>query len=121
MHFMTDLEKQIWGTVKESIGNAISERVKQGYGEAPLNKLIDSVVAARQGELRALIEESIDGAISGDFRKHLKEAAAHKIAKVLVSKMEGEIEKQANDLRSNPETRAKITLAISGVIKSLAP
>lgn len=118
---MTDLEKQIWGTVKESIGNAISERVKQGYGDAPLNKLIDSVVVSRQGELRALVEQCMDWALSGDLRREIKEACAHKLARVLISKMEGEIEKQANELRSSPEVRAKITLAISGVIKSLAP
>lgn len=33
--------------------------------------------------------------------------------------MEGEIEKRVNDIRSNPEMRAKITLAITNVIKEV--
>jgi hypothetical protein len=109
---------EIYETVTQGIGDAIKERLNRGYADNPLNKMVDSVVVSREPALRKLIEEAVDGALVGDFRAALKDAVTHKLARVLTSKLEGEIEKRANELRSSPEMRARITLAIEQAVKS---
>lgn len=118
---MNDLETSVCQIVTQSIGEAVKARLAQGYGDAPLNKLVDAVVVSRQAELRALIEQSVDGALTGDFRQEIKGAVTHKLARVLVSKMEGEVEKAANALRASPELRARMTLAVEKCIKDFHP
>lgn len=113
---MKTLEEQIIETVTAGLGEAIKARVGSGYGTNPLNELVDSVVASRAEPLRKLIEECVDGALVGNLRASIQEAVTHKLARVLTSKMEGEIEKRVNDLRSNPETRAKIILLVQKAI-----
>ena len=51
------------------------------------------------------------------FRDALKDALNAKLAKTLISRMGGELEKQVNELKANPATRAKITLAINELIE----
>lgn len=116
---MKTLEEQIVETVATGIGEAIKARIGSGYGDNPLNKLIDSVVASRADKLRTMIEEAVDGALFGDFRASIQEACSHKLARVIVSKMEGEIEKRYVELRASPEMRAKITLAIDRELRGL--
>lgn len=115
-----NLEKQILDNVAHSLGEAIKASLTSGYHNNPLHKMVTAVVESRETEIRKVVEEAMDGALVGDFREALKDAVTHKLARVLTSKMEGEIEKRANELRSSPEVRAKITLAISGVLKKLA-
>jgi len=43
----------------------------------------------------------------------------NKLAKVLISKMSGELEKKVNELKQDPTTRAKITLAINKVMEDV--
>jgi len=114
-----NLEKQIYETIIAGIGESIKERLNRGYQDNPLNKMIDAVVETRAPEIKKLIEEAVDGAMIGDLRAALKDAVTHKLARVLVSKLEGEIEKRANEFRSSPEMRARITLAIEKAIKEV--
>lgn len=115
---MTDLEKQIHQVVSDSLAAGISKVLESSYGN-PIGKLAEAAVASRQAEIQSMFTNAIDKALSAEFLPALQSACAHKLARVLVSKMEGEIEKKANDLRSNPETRAKITVAIAKCIESL--
>lgn len=114
----TTLEQEILSVVQSSLAAGIAKTLESSYGN-PIGKLAENAVASRQTEIQELFTGAIDQALSADFMPALKTACAHKLAKILVSKMEGEIEKKANDLRSNPETRAKITLAISKCIESI--
>lgn len=41
----------------------------------------------------------------------------HSLAKTLVQRFGGEIEKQVNVFKSDPTTRARITLAIEDIVK----
>lgn len=116
---MSTLEEQIIQTVNAGIGEAIKSRLANGYANNPLTALIDSVVSSRLDKLRTIVEEAVDGALFGQFRENLQQACAHKLAKIIVSKCEGEIERRANDLRSSPEFRAKVTLAIEQAVKSV--
>lgn len=115
---MKTIEEQVSNTITEALHEAVKAKLASGYHDSPLNKMIDSVVVSRLPELRAIIEEAIDAGLKGSLKKELQEAIKHKLARVLVSKMEGEFESQANDLRSNPETRARIVLAVSNVLKT---
>lgn len=114
---MNELEEIVLKTIKESIQEAVKARMSQGYTENPLNKLVDSVVTAHIEELRGILDVAMSKAIKGDFKKELQDAFNHKLARVLVSKFEGEIEKRAAELRSSPEFRARVTLAIEKAIK----
>jgi hypothetical protein len=116
---MKTFEEQIIETVVNGIGEAIKARISAGHQNNPLNKLIDSVVESRADKLRTMIEEAVDGALFGNFRASIQEACSHKLARIIVSKMEGEIEKRYVELRSSPEVRAKITLAIDRELREL--
>jgi len=112
-----NLEERVYREVCEGLSRAISERMNRGYADNPLNQMIDQVVQSRADRLRPMIEGALDSAFSKDFQECLSEAITHKLARVLISKVEGEIEKRANDLRTSPEFRAKLTLAIEKAIK----
>lgn len=112
-----DFEQSIINAVQKNLAEAI-EKTLTGYN-TPLAKLINSVIESREQQFRTMLEEVIDQALIGDFREHLKDALTMKLAKCVISKMEGEVEKRVNDLRSSPETRAKITLAVSEALKSI--
>jgi hypothetical protein len=61
----------------------------------------------------------LDRAFADDFRDKLRDAAAHKLARVVISKCEGEIEKRANEMRSDPAFRARLTLAVEAAIRGV--
>lgn len=114
---MNELESQILTAARDGIHKAI-ESCLGGYN-SPLHKVIEQVCTARGDLLKTLVDDAFSEVLSGSLREGLKQALSHKLAKILVSKMEGEIEKRVNDLRSNPTTRATITLAVEQAIKKL--
>jgi tryptophanyl-tRNA synthetase len=116
---MTDLEQQVSNCITEGLAAAVQARLQHGYGDNPLTKLIDSVVVSRTDEMRKILESSIDGTLKGDFKKQLQTAVQHKLARILVSKMEGEVERRVGELRSNPEFRAKVTLAVTQLVEEM--
>jgi len=112
------LEQQIIDQLKKCIPEAISSELV-GYNK-PLSKLTSSVIEANEGELFELINGEFSNLIGGsEFREVLKSELNNKLAKILIQRMSGELEKQVNALKQNPETRAKITLAISEIVSSL--
>lgn len=111
-----DLEKQVYGGILAAIGEAVKNHLSQGWSKSPLDRVLNDVLTRREPELRALIDEAVTQSFVG-FRDNLREAASHKLARVLMSKAEGEIEKRANELRSDPAFRARLTLAIESAIK----
>ena len=67
-----------------------------------------------------ILDKEVSQLIGGDgFRDLIKTELNKNLAKILIQKMGGELEKQVNTLKQNPQTRAKITLAISDIIESL--
>lgn len=111
-----DLENEIVGAAHSAITAAMKTKL-EGYN-TPLDTLIKEVVAKHYPAIQARLDAAVESALTGDFGAALEDACAKKLAKVLISKMEGEIEKQANELRSSPEFRAKLVLAIGDVVKS---
>lgn len=112
------MEAQILEQVKKSMGDAITQELV-GYNK-PLSKLTERVIEANSNELYSLINDEFSGLLnSPGFKDSLREALNQKLAKTLISRMGGELEKQVNELKQNPQTRAKITLAISKIVDEL--
>lgn len=112
-----NFELEVQDAVKKAIREAI-EKSLISYS-SPLDKLVKAEVDKCQGPISTLLNESIMHCMQLDIREQIKEALSHKLARLLVTKMEGELEKKVNDLRSSPETRARIVLAIDNAIKEL--
>lgn len=89
-----NLEDQAIGTVHSAITEAIKTKLSSGYN-SPLDCLIKQAIDNNSAKISSML---------------LQDACARKLAKVIISKAEGEIEKQANELRSSPEFRAKLTI-----------
>jgi len=106
---------------ENAIRDAIREGIKAkmvGYN-SPLDKLTTAAIEAHYGQFRTLLEESIASCVSDSgFREEIASAVRHSLAKTLVQRFGGEIEKQVNVLKSDPTTRARITLAIEEIVKT---
>ncbi|MCK5444993.1 MAG: hypothetical protein KAI73_05170 [Rhodospirillaceae bacterium] len=110
------MEQQILDTAKKAISEAIINQLT-GYN-SQLGKLCNNVIDANEQELYNLINDEFAALIKNDgFKDALREALNQKLAKILIGRMGGELEKQVNKLKANPETRAKVMTAISGVIE----
>ncbi len=114
-----NLEENVISSVHSALAECIKKKM-EGYG-SPLDPLIKASVEKHEGQIRAALDSSVVAALSGDFAEALKDACTRKLAKVLISKMEGEIEKRANELRADPEFRARLTIAITEVVKGINP
>jgi hypothetical protein len=110
--------------LEQAIRDGLREGVKsrfEGYN-SPLAKAIDAACERHSGLVQGLLSEAITACMDeSQFRDDIKKAVRHSMAKVLVSKFGGEIEKRVNDLRSDPATRARITLAIEQAIAKESP
>lgn len=112
------MEEKILKAIKTAISSAIENELS-GYN-SPLKPIIKNVVDDNQDSLYALINDEFSSLLNdGDFKSSLKKALNDKLAKVLVGRMGGELEKRINELKSNPTTRAKITLAIESAVSEL--
>ena len=115
---MSELQQQILQSVNVAMGKAIESELV-GYNK-PLSLLTAKVIDTHQNELFNVIDCEVSKLIGGDdFKTIIKDQLNKKLAKVLIDRMGGELEKQVNTLKQNPQTRARITLAISEIIDSL--
>lgn len=117
---MNNLESQILAQVQKAMGESIQKELV-GYNK-PLSQLTEDVISKHKAELFDVIDGEVTSLIGGEgFKEALKSELNNKLARVLIQKMGGELEKQVNELKSNPTTRAKITLAIESAIKDINP
>lgn len=109
------MEQQILNQVNAAIGEAIIKELV-GYNK-PLSNLTARVIAANEDQLFTLINSEFAALLnSADFKDQLQIALNAKLAKTIVSRMGGELERRVNDLKADPTTRAKITLAIDNAL-----
>lgn len=110
------MEEEILKVAKGAIGQAIITELT-GYNK-PLSRLTNKVIEANEPELFDLINREFSALLkSNDFRSKLTDALNEKLAKVLIARMGGELESRVNELKSDPTTRARITLAIQQIIE----
>jgi len=116
---MSNLENDIINTARGAISESIVKELT-GYNK-PLNSLVSAVISDNKTDLYRLINDEFSGLLNSSvFKDELKLALNKKLASVLVSRMGGDLEKKVNELKSNPETRAKVTLALSKMIDDLS-
>ncbi len=109
------MEKEILATIKQTIETSVVSELT-GYNK-PLSKLISRVVDDHDADLYTLINNEFSLLLSSKaFKKGIKDALNKKLATTLISRMGGELEKRVNELRANPSSRAKITLAIETIV-----
>jgi len=112
------LEQTILNAVENSINSVIKTELI-GYNK-PLSQFVNTVIAKHEDDFIAVIDCGITDLFSAKgFKLAIKEALNKKLASVLINKMGGEIEKKVNELKRDAKTRAKITLAIDGVINEV--
>lgn len=113
---MKTLEEQIMNSVEKSISKAIGDELV-GYNK-PLSKMVERVIEENSQKLYDIINSGINNMFNDqEFVEQTQKAVNTKVAKTLIQKFGGSIEKQVNELKQNPETRAKITLAIMNIVE----
>lgn len=113
-----NIDEVLNNAVREGIREGVKAKFNSSYG-SPLAKLVDAAIEAKTSEFRGLLDESIASCMADpDFRSEIATATRTVIAKTLVQRFGGEMEKQVNALKSDPTTRARITLAIEEIVKT---
>ncbi len=113
-----ELEQQIIKAAKGAIADAVKSELV-GYNK-PLNKLVDNVVSRHGSEIRQLLDAAMkDLMTDADFVNEVNQAVRQKVARLIVNSAEGEVGKQFNEIRQDPERRAKVTTAIASALDSI--
>lgn len=109
----------------ELLVNAIRDGIRAGVKSkfdgyhSPIGDLIAGALKKHDAEFRGMLEDAIGSAIGDEsFREEIASSVRSKLAKTLVQRFGGEMEKQVNILKSDPTTRARITIAIEEIVKS---
>lgn len=109
--------EQLDSVIREAVRDGIKERLRRDYNN-PLDALITAAIATQKESLKAMLEEAIATfAKDQAFRDEISSSVRSVMAKTLVQRFGGEMEKQVNALKSDPTTRARITLAIEEIVK----
>jgi hypothetical protein len=113
-----DAEQIIFNAVRDGLREGVKGKLACGYND-PLNTIINQCVTAHGEDFRKMLGDALQSCI-GDpaFQQEMRESVRHVLAKTLVARFGGELEKQVNALKSDPATRARITVAIEDIVKS---
>ena len=112
------MEDMIYKAARNAIHDAISTELI-GY-KRPLSILAGKVIDSHADELCSLIDGEVSALInSTKFKIEFRQALSKKLASVLINRMGGELEKKVNLLKANPETGAKLTLAITKLVDDI--
>jgi hypothetical protein len=69
-----------------------------------------------------MLEQAVASCVGDpEFVESIRVAVRQSLAKTLVQRFGGELEKQVNALKSDPITRARITLALEEIVKERSP
>jgi hypothetical protein len=110
-------DKLLLNAIKDGVREGIKTKMQSSYNN-PIDKMITDAITRHDGELRKMLDESLLACMSDTaFRSEIATAVRHTLAKTLVARFGGELEKQVNVLKSDPTTRARITLAIEAIVK----
>jgi hypothetical protein len=104
--------------IRDGLREGIKSKLSSSYGN-PIDKLVEQCIAAKGEAFRSMLTEALDSCVSDPaFRDTLRETVRATLAKTLVQRFGGELEKQVNTLKSDPTTRARITVAIEEIVNS---
>lgn len=109
---------ELLAAVKQGLQQAVRDKLVSNYGDSPFVGALNKVVAVQSQALLDMLVNCITGAVGDpEFVKEIQATVRARLAKILVERFGGELEKQVNLLKSNPATRAKLTLAIEEIAK----
>lgn len=113
-----DADKIMLHAVMDGMREGVKAKFSQSY-DNPLTKVISGAIKKNAPAFQSLLDEALKSCIGdGAFREEIKAGVRHQLAKQLIQKFGGELEKQVNTLKSDPATRARITLAIDEIVKT---
>lgn len=112
-----DADKIILDSIREGLRDGIKGKLTN-YNST-LSKTVDDAIEQNKPALTTLVSDAVKTALSEtSFRESVIDAVRSQMSKTLISKIGGEIEKQVNALKSDPTTRARITLALDEIVRS---
>lgn len=112
------MEQTVIKVAKAAIYDSISKELI-GYNK-PLSNFVNAVMLEHETAFKTIINCEISNLLNADdFKIAIKTALHDKLARILISKMGGELEKKINELKQDPTTRAKITLALNKMIEDV--
>lgn len=110
----TELLAQCERAIDKSINDALSSY------SSPLMEAVKSALSDHKADLHKLASESVSELVSSEgFKQTMKAEMKRKLAKVLISQYGGQIEKTVGQLKADPASRAKMTVAIDSVMNDL--
>ena len=112
------MKAELLAQCEKAIDKSITDAL--GSYSSPLMEAVRSALSDHKETLYMLASESVAELVnSEDFKQTMKIEMKRKLAKVLISQYGGEIEKTVGQLKANPTSRAKITMAIDSVMTDL--
>jgi len=112
-----DADKVILEALKDGLREGIKSKLNS-YNST-LSNLVEAAINENKPALTSLVSDAVKVALSdAPFRESVIDAVRSQMSRTLVSKIGGEIEKQVNALKSDPATRARITLALDAIVQS---
>ena len=112
-----DLEKLVSNALSDALREGFKTKITQAYGDNPINKMLTSVIESHLPTMRLTLDAAITSVVTTEqFKQDIRQAVQHNLAKLLIQRFGGELEKQVNALKSDPMTRARITLAIEQIV-----
>lgn len=113
---LEDIEQLLRHAVQTGISEAIKHKLNQGYS-SPYEKLLTQIIEAEIEPVKTLLSGVVKGLVEEpEFRESVRQQLRNKLAGLLVARFGGELERQVNQLKSDPVTRAKITTALAGIV-----
>lgn len=111
-----DADKLFENAIRDALREGIKSKFT-GYN-SPFDDLLKSAILSHESAFRSLLNGAIGSCVcDNEFREEIRGAVRTVLAKTLVQRFGGEIEKQVNALKSDPTTRARITLAIEEIVQ----
>lgn len=112
-----DADKLLEESIRDAVRGSFVEKLK-GYN-SPLDGLLKQAIEKHSGALFSMLSDAVDSFLKDEqMRADIAAAVRQSLAKQLVQKFGGELEKQVNVLKSDPATRARITVAIAEIMKT---
>lgn len=113
----SESEKIFDNAVRDGIREGVKAKLTCGYN-SPLDKIVSTAIERHSEKFRGLLEDAIASCLNDKaFREEIASAVRTSLARTLIQRFGGEMEKQVNVLKSDPTTRARITLAIEEIVK----
>lgn len=110
-------DEMLLKAVKEGIYEALKARLVN-YN-SPVDILIRDCIKVHESALSGIINQAVSSCVlDQEFKEEIKTAVRTQLARALVQRMGGELEKQVNQLKADPTTRARIVMAIDRIINN---